>query len=54
MLEIIAERKIAEHFKEGAVTRGFTDIFDIAGTDTFLTGGHTSSGRNLLSCKIRL
>ena len=54
MLEIVAERKVSEHFKKGTVTCGFTDIFDITGTDTFLTGSHTSSGRNLLSCKIRL
>ena len=42
ILEIIAERKIAEHLKEGVMTRGVADIVEIvmlaAGAHAFLRG----------------
>ena len=53
-LKIISKREISQHLKEGTVTCGFTDVLDIAGTDTLLTGGDSASWRNLLSCKIWL
>ncbi len=42
-LEIIAKREVAEHFKEGVMAGGMTDIFKIVmfatGTHAFLRGG---------------
>ena len=54
MFEIIAKREVSEHFEKCTVTVCFTDIFNIAGTDTFLTGRYPVARRNLLPCKIRL
>ena len=54
VLEVIAEGEIAQHLKEGAVTGGLSYIFNIACTDTFLTGGHSAAGRNLRAGEIRL
>ena len=53
-LKIIAEGEIAQHLEEGTVAGCLSHIFNIAGTDTFLAGGHPSSGRNLRACEIRL
>ena len=53
-LEVIAEGKVTEHLKKGAVARGLTDIVDITRADTLLAGCHTATGRNLLPRKIRL
>ena len=43
ILEIIAEREIAEHFEEGVVARGVADIVEVvvlaAGADAFLRAG---------------
>ena len=43
ILEIIAEREIAEHFEEGVVPRGIADIVEIVvlatGTNAFLRAG---------------
>ena len=40
LLEIIAEREIAEHFEEGVVARGVADIVEVvvlaAGADALL------------------
>jgi len=42
-LEVIAKAEIAQHFKEGVVTRGIADVFQIvvlaAGTNALLAGG---------------
>ena len=51
-LEVITKREITKHFKESTVTCGFTYIFDISGTDTFLAGCHSCSWRLLSTCKI--
>src|SRR5262249_54542506 len=43
LFEIIAERKIAEHFKKGVMAFGETDVFEVvvlaASADAFLSGG---------------
>ena len=54
VLKVITKGEVSEHFKECTMTGGLSDILDVAGPDTFLAGGHPSSRRNLLSCKIRL
>ena len=54
VLEIIAKGEITKHLEEGAVTSGLSDILDITGTNTLLTGADTSAWRNLLTCKIGL
>ena len=54
LLKIIAKRKVPQHFKECTVACGLSYILNVAGTDTFLAGGHPLAGRDLLSGKIRL
>ena len=49
MFKVIAEREVTQHLKIGAMACGLTDMFDILGTDTFLTGGHAGIGRSRLS-----
>ncbi len=51
-LEIIAEGEVAQHFKEGAVTRRDADALDIRRADTFLAGRHTLARRRDLSGEI--
>ena len=53
-LKVIAEREVSQHLEECAVAGCLTDIFDITGTDTFLTGGDSASRRDLLSREVRL
>ena len=52
MLKIIPKREVSKHLKECTVTCGFTYIFDITGTDTFLAGCYSCSWRLLSTCKI--
>ena len=52
LLEIVAEGKIAEHFKECAVTGGIADVFDIVCADALLTRCHASAGRGELTREI--
>ena len=47
-LEVVSEGKVSKHLEVRAVTGGFPDVFQITGTDAFLTGGNSSSRRNLL------
>ena len=49
LLEIIAEGEVAQHFKIGAVTGSFADVFNVAGTDALLAGGDTATGGLLLT-----
>ena len=37
--EVVAEREITEHFKEGHVSGGTSDVIDIAGADAHLASG---------------
>ena len=41
-LEVIAKAEVAEHFEEGVVERGATDVVDIARAQTLLTGRRAS------------
>ena len=54
MFKIIAKGKVSEHLKESAVAGSFSHVFNITGTDAFLAGCHSCSGRNLCSGKIWL
>ena len=54
VFEIIAERKISEHFKICAVARGFSHAFNIGRSDTFLARCNPFSRRSFLSREIRL
>ena len=54
LLEIIAERKVSEHFKESMMPRRAPDIFDIARADTFLCRRHAMPRRLHLPREIRL
>ena len=51
VLEIIAEREIAEHLEEGVVARGIADIVEVvvlaAGADAFLAAGRGRIGPRL-------
>ena len=51
LLEVIAEREVSEHLKEGTVAGCLTNILQVTGTDALLAGGDSASRRNLLSCK---
>ena len=53
-LEVIAEREVSQHLEECAVAGCLTDIFDIAGTDTFLACGDSAPRWDLLACEVRL
>ena len=48
VLEIIAERKVAQHFKIGAVARGMAHVVDVARADALLAGADTPARRLLL------
>ena len=51
LLEVITEREVSEHLKEGTVAGCLTNILQVTGTDALLAGGDSASRRNLLSCK---
>ena len=53
MFKVISEGEVAQHLKKCTVTSCFTYILDIAGTDAFLAGSHSSSRRDLSAGKIR-
>ena len=54
VFKIISEREVTKHLKKCTMTGCLADILDITGTNTLLTGRHTSSRRNLLSGEIWL
>ena len=54
MFKVISKREVSKHFKECKMSCCLTYIFNISGTDTLLTGGHSFARRDLLSGKIRL
>ena len=49
MLEVVAEREVAEHLKEGAVARGVTDVVNVARADALLAGADAAARRLLLA-----
>ena len=53
-LEIIAEREVAEHFKERLVTRRAADVLDIARANAALARRHARAGRLHLAREERL
>ena len=53
VFEVITKREVTKHLEESTVTGCLSYVLDITGTDTFLTGSHTGSRRNLRSGKIR-
>ena len=53
-LEVIAERKVSQHFKIGMVACRTSHVFNIAGAHTLLACGHTGRRRLHLSGKERL
>ena len=53
-LEIIAEGKVAEHFKIGTVASGLPHALQVGSSDTLLTGGHAAAGRFFFSGEILL
>ena len=52
VFEIIAERKVAQHLKIGAVARRDTHALDIGRADAFLAGRHAAARRRQLAGKI--
>ena len=52
MLEIITERKVAEHFKICAMASSNAYSFNIRSTNTFLAGCNTLSRWCNLACKV--
>ena len=51
--EVISEGEVAEHLKESSVAGCFTDILDVACTDTLLACGHSLARRDLGAGKVR-
>ena len=51
-LEIIAERKVSEHFKICAVARRLSDVLEVRSSDTLLACGNASSRRLLCTLEI--
>ena len=52
LLEIIAQRPVAQHFKEGQVG-GIADLVDVAGADALLHVGEAGAGRVLAAQQVR-
>ena len=50
-LKIVSERKVAQHLKIGAMAVRLADVFNVAGADALLAGGHPVAGRLLLPGK---
>ena len=54
MLEVVAEREVAEHFKICAVTRSLSDVLDIGRANALLAGRHAVARRFFDTLKILL
>ena len=54
MLEIVAERKVAQHLEKGAVPGGLADLLDVGGAHALLAGGDALARRRSLPEKIFL
>ena len=52
--KVIPKGEVAKHLKVGAVAGSVTDVFDVAGADALLAGGHPVTGGLLLSGKVGL
>jgi hypothetical protein len=53
-LEVVAEREVAEHLKEGEVARGVTDVVDVDRAKDLLAARQTRRGRCLLPKEVGL
>ena len=54
LLEVVAEREVAQHLKVGAVARGLADVLDVAGTNALLAGRDAVTRRLLFPSEVRL
>ena len=54
VLKVVTKREVTQHFKIGTVTGSLTDVLNVTGADTLLTGTYSSSGRLHLTLKIGL
>ena len=54
VLEVVAERPVAEHLEEGGVPGRPADLFDVTGAHALLHVGGTLVGRRLLAEQVRL
>ena len=52
MLEVIAEREVAEHFKICSVSCGNSDALNVRCADALLAGGHTPARRSELPSEV--
>jgi len=50
--EVLAKGEVAEHFEEGGVACGVANIFNVAGADALLAGGHAHVGRRFCACEV--
>ena len=54
LLEVVADREVAEHLEERQVTLGQADVLDIGGSKRLLAGGQARRGRLLLAAEVGL
>ncbi|CAB4864756.1 unannotated protein [freshwater metagenome] len=45
LLEVAADREVAEHLEEGEMTRGIADVLDVGGAEALLAAGQQLRGR---------
>src|SRR5206468_159030 len=51
LLEVVAEREVAEHLEEGEVARGRADLLDVRRAEALLTRGEARPRRRLLAAE---
>ena len=54
LLEVVADREVAEHLEEGEVPRGQADVLDVGGAEALLARGQPLRRRLLLAPEVRL
>ena len=54
LLEVVAEREVAEHLEEREVARGVADLVDVGRAEALLAGGEPRVRRLLLAQEVRL
>ena len=54
LLEVVADREVAEHLEEGEMPEREPDVLDVRRAERLLTGGQPPAGRLLLTTKVRL
>ena len=53
LFKVISEAEVSQHFEERTVSCRLSDVVDVSGTDTLLTGSHALRRRGFHSGKIR-